>query len=84
MGILLIAAFLAINVYSLLYMLFIALGMILPQKLRSKLWEYLVLPVLGLLLVWQYAILVGWPTFAKTRPGEVPGFYIEQVNSQAH
>ena len=70
MGVLLIAAFLAINVYSLLYMLFIALGMMLTGKYRRSLWRFLVLPLLGLVLAWQYAVLVGWPPFASTEPGE--------------
>ncbi len=70
MGVLLIAAFLAINVFSLLYMLFIALGMSNSGRPRRRLWRYAVLPLLGLALVWQYAVLVGWPPFAKTEPGK--------------
>ena len=70
MGVLLVAAFLAINVYSLVYMLFIALGMSLPAKARQRFWRYAVLPLLGLILIWQYAVLVGWPPFARTEPGQ--------------
>lgn len=70
MGVLLIAAFLAINVYSLVYMLFIALGMSLPSRARQRFWQFGVLPLLGLILIWQYAVLVGWPPFARTEPGK--------------
>ena len=70
MGVLLIAAFLAMNVYSLVYMLFIALGMSLPAKARRRCWRYAVLPLLGLILIWQYAVSVGWPPFANTEPGQ--------------
>lgn len=71
MGILLVAAFLAINVYSLLYMLCIALGMTLTGALRRRLWRYFVLPLLGIILVWQYAVLVEWPPFMGPEPGKI-------------
>lgn len=69
---LLVAAFQAVNALSLVYMLFIALGMGLPERSRRAVWRALLLPALGLLLAWQYAVLVGWPPFLSDRPGAGP------------
>jgi hypothetical protein len=69
MGTLLVAAFLAITILSLVFMLFIGLGMSLSVHSRRALWRILVLPVLALLLVWQYTVLIGWPPFLKAEPG---------------
>lgn len=63
MAMLLVAAFQAVNVLSLVYMLCIALGMGLAEKARRAAWRLLALPVLSLLLLWQYAVWVGWPPF---------------------
>lgn len=72
MGSQLIAAFLAISLLSLLFMLFIGLGMCLANARRRTLWRLLVLPALSLLLVWQYAVLIGWPPFLQPQPGDSP------------
>lgn len=67
---LLVAAFLAVNVISLVLMLFLAMGMGLPQRPRRFLWRAMVLPALGLLLIWQYGVLLGWPPFVKPPTGK--------------
>ena len=67
MATLLVAAFLSVNVLSLVYMLFIAIGMALPERSRRLLWRMLVLPALGGLLIWQYAVLI-WPPPFLGRP----------------
>jgi len=68
MGTLLVAAFLAITILSLLFMLFIGLGMSLSVDSRRALWRILVLPLLALLLIWQYTVLLGWPPLLKAEP----------------
>ena len=77
MGILLVTAFLAINIYSLLLMLCIAFGMALVGRARRRVWRLLVLPLLGLILIWQYAVLVGWPPFLKPQPGGRSAVHLE-------
>lgn len=58
---LLVTAFIAANVLSLIYLAAVAIGMVLPSKARRSLWVWMVLPVLGIILVWQYSELVGLP-----------------------
>ena len=70
MATLLVAAFLSINVLSLVYMLFIAIGMALPERSRRLLWRLLVLPALGGLLIWQYAVLIWPPPFLGQEAGK--------------
>lgn len=76
MATLLIAAFQAVNVLSLVYMLFIALGQCLPPRARQNAWKHLILPVLCLVLVWQYATLLGWPPFVQNPTGTtIPDYH---------
>jgi hypothetical protein len=58
---LLVTAFISANALSLVYLAMVAIGMVVPNKLRRKIWMCIVLPVLGLILVWQYSELVGLP-----------------------
>lgn len=69
MGCLLCAAFLAMNVLSLSYMLFIAIGMSAPLSVRGRLWCWMVMPLLGLLVLFQYSLMVGLPA-AQPTPDE--------------
>ena len=67
LAIFLIAAFLDDNLLSLVFMLFMALGMGMKHRARSLTWRYLVLPCWILLLLWQYVVLVGWHPFSNHR-----------------
>ena len=58
MASLLVAAFLACNVLSLLYMFIIAVGMAARVRPRRRAWRYAFVPLLGLLLLFQYTILI--------------------------
>lgn len=58
MGSLLVAAFLATNVLSLVYMLFIAVGMAARPGWRRRAWRFAVVPLLGLLLIFQYTVSI--------------------------
>lgn len=58
---LLVAAFVASNALSLIYLAAVAIGMVVPSRARRTLWMWVVLPVLGVILVWQYSELVGLP-----------------------
>ena len=58
---LLLAAFFALNILSLVYMTIVALGMSLPSVRRRAFWRWAVVPVLGVLLLSQYSILLGLP-----------------------
>lgn len=58
---LLVAAFIAANALSLIYLAAVAIGMVVPSRARRTLWIWMVLPVLGIILVWQYSELVGLP-----------------------
>ncbi len=61
MGALLLAAFLSVNVLSLLYLAFIAVGMAAPAPARRLAWRSCVLPILAVLLLAQYSLYVGPP-----------------------
>lgn len=65
---LLVAAFIAANALSLIYLAAVAIGMVVPSKPRRVLWMWMVLPVLGLILVWQYSELVGLPPTFEQPP----------------
>ena len=67
LAIFLIAAFLDDNLLSLVYMLFLALGMGMKHRARVLTWRYLVLPCWILLLLWQYEVLVGWHPLSNHR-----------------
>ena len=58
MASLLVAAFLACNVLSLLYMFIIAVGMAARVRPRRQAWRYAFVPLLGLLLLFQYTVLI--------------------------
>lgn len=58
---LLMAAFLTINMLSLIYMIMIAVGMAAPSQPRRRIWRRLFVPLLGLLLLQQYSVLIGLP-----------------------
>lgn len=58
---LLIAAFIAADALSLVYMIIVAVGMSVSGTLRRRAWSWVVTPLLGLILVWQYGELVGMP-----------------------
>ncbi len=66
---LLLAAFFALNILSLVYMTIVALGMGLPSAKRRTLWRWAVVPILGVLLLSQYSILLGLPPF-NIDPGD--------------
>ena len=61
MAALLLAAFAATNALSLLYLAVIAVGMAAPAARRRLAWRACVLPVLAVLLIAQYALLIGPP-----------------------
>jgi len=56
---LLVAAFLATNILSLVYMAMIAVGMAAQPGPRRRAWRFSFVPVLGLLLLFQYTVLIG-------------------------
>ena len=56
---LLVAAFLATNMLSLVYMAMIGVGMWAPPGPRRRAWRFFFVPVLGVLLLFQYTVLVG-------------------------
>ncbi len=56
---LLVAAFLATNILSLVYMAMIAVGMAAQPGPRRRAWRFFFVPVLGLLLLFQYTVLIG-------------------------
>lgn len=58
MASLLVAAFLACNVLSLLYMFIIAVGMAARVRPRRRAWRFVFVPLLGLLLLFQYTALI--------------------------
>ena len=80
MGTLLLAAFFAVNILSLVYMLFIAVGMAAPMSVRRHVWRLVVLPVLGALLIWQYAELVGRPPFLEAPENTILGWIRDAGN----
>ena len=73
---LLFAAFIAANALSLGYMVAVAVGMIAPPKLRRVLWTWIVMPVLGIVLIWQYSELVGWPPSREQNASDVSYHFI--------
>ena len=56
---LLLAAFLVTNILSLLYMGMIAVGMWVRPAPRRRAWRFFFVPALGLILLFQYSILIG-------------------------
>ena len=56
---LLVAAFLATNILSLLYMGMIAVGMGVKPGPRRRAWRFFFVPTLGLILLFQYSVLIG-------------------------
>ena len=58
MSSLLVAAFLATNMLSLVYMVMIAVGMAARVKPRRRAWRFVFVPLLGLLLLFQYTVLI--------------------------
>ena len=56
---LLVAAFLATNILSLVYMAMIAVGMGCSAQPRRRAWRFFFVPVLGGILLFQYTVLVG-------------------------
>jgi hypothetical protein len=65
---LLLAAFLAANALSLVYMCALAAGMVFGQRVRRHVWRWMVVPLLGLILLWQYLMLVGPPPTLHVDP----------------
>jgi hypothetical protein len=61
MGTLLLAAFLSINMLSLIYLGMIAVGMAAPAGPRRLFWRFCGLPLLALLLIMQYSVSIGLP-----------------------
>ena len=57
---LLIAAFLATNILSIVYMAMIAVGMGLQPGPRRGAWRFCFVPILGILLLFQYTALIGY------------------------
>lgn len=72
MGALLLAAFLAVNALSLVYLGFIAVGMAAPAPARRLAWRACVLPVLAVLLLGQYSLLLGPPPQLLDADGALP------------
>lgn len=61
MALLLVTAFYATNLFSLLYLTIIAVGMAAPLQARCLTWRFCVLPLLALVLVEQYFLYIGLP-----------------------
>ena len=61
MALLLVAAFYSTNIYSLLYLAIIAVGMAAPVQARCLTWRFCVLPLLAIVLVEQYSVYIGLP-----------------------
>ena len=59
MASLLVAAFLATNVLSLIYMIMIGVGMAARGGPRRRAWRFFFVPLLALLLLFQYSVLIG-------------------------
>lgn len=70
MALLLVAAFYATNLFSLLYLAIIAVGMAAPVQARCLTWRFCVLPLLAVVLVEQYSLYIGLPPpWDSGRPG---------------
>ncbi|KAK9858804.1 hypothetical protein WJX84_000839, partial [Apatococcus fuscideae] len=67
LALLLLAAFFALNVLSLIYMAIVALGMSIAADKQRALWRWAVVPILGLLLLIQYSIILGLPPVDLSR-----------------
>ena len=61
MALLLVAAFYYTNLFSLLYLAIIAVGMAAPVQARCLTWRFCVLPLLAAVLVEQYSLYIGLP-----------------------
>ena len=72
MGALLLAAFMAVNALSLLYMALIAIGMAAPPRARRVAWRCCSLPLLAALLLLQYSVLIGLPPGVGSHLGMQP------------
>lgn len=59
MASLLVAAFLATNILSLVYMVMIGVGMAAQGGPRRRAWQFCFVPLLALLLLLQYSVLIG-------------------------
>ena len=58
---LILSAFLFINLLSLFLIALVAVGMAVHSHKRRHLWRLMVVPTLAVLLIFQYAVLVGVP-----------------------
>lgn len=61
MALLLIAAFYSTNLFSLVYLAIIAVGMAAPVSARCLTWRFWVLPLLAVVVVEQYSLYIGPP-----------------------
>ena len=61
MALLLIAAFYSTNLFSLVYLAIIAVGMAAPVSARCLTWRFCVLPLLAVVVVEQYSLYIGPP-----------------------
>ena len=58
---LILSAFLFINLLSLILIALVAVGMAVRSPKRRHLWRFMVVPTLAVLLIFEYAVLVGVP-----------------------
>ena len=58
---LILSAFLSINLLSLFLIALVAVGMAVHSQKRRHLWRLMVVPTLAVLLIFEYAVLVGVP-----------------------
>lgn len=61
MALLLVAAFYSTNLFSLVYLGIIAVGMAAPVSARCLTWRFCVLPLLAIVVVEQYSLYIGPP-----------------------
>ncbi len=61
MALLLIAAFYSTNIFSLVYLAIIAVGMSAALSTRCLTWRFCVLPLLAVVVVEQYSLFIGPP-----------------------
>jgi len=73
MALLLVAAFYSTNLFSLIYLAIIAVGMAAPLQARCLTWRFCVLPLLAIVLVEQYSLYIGLPPPWDTSQSDVLG-----------
>lgn len=80
MALLLVAAFYSTNLFSLIYLTIIAVGMAAPVQARCLTWRFCVLPLLAIVLMEQYSLYIGLPPPWDTSQSGVLGRH----KSEAH